>query len=127
MADNREYIRNSDEKGSINISEDVIAVIAAAATTEVEGVYGLFYAHGKELSNMMSKKSLSRGIKLLIEENNVDVDVFIMVEMGYSVSDIGEEVQKSVASAIESAVGVTVNTVNVHICGISLRKSKQTV
>ena len=124
MGESKEYIKNSDEKGSINISEDVVAVIAAAATTDVEGVHGLFFAHGKDLSNMIGKKGLSKGVKLTIDGDDIMIDVFIMVDMGYSVSEVGAEVQKEVMSTIDAAVGIAVKAVNVHVCGVSLKKSK---
>ena len=124
MADYKGYIRNADEKGSINISEDVIAVIAAAAALEVEGVHSLFFAHGREYTNMLSKKGLAKDVKLTIDGDDVVVEVSIIVDMGYSVSEIGAEIQKGILSAVEAAAGVTVRAVNVHICGISLRKSK---
>ena len=128
MGEGKGYIRTIDEKGSINISEDVIAVIAATAAIEVEGVHGLFFAHGKELSNMLSKKGVSRGVKLNIDGDDVSIDVYILAEMGFSVSEVGEEVQKAVMSAVEAAVGVTVDAVNIHICGVALKaRNKPTV
>jgi len=124
MGESKGYIKSSDEKGSINISEDVVAVIAAAATVDVGGVNGLFFAQGKELTSMVGKKGLSKGVKLLIDGDDVSVDVYIITELGYSVSEVGAEVQKAVMTAVEAAVGVTVTSVNVHICGVSLKKSK---
>ena len=124
MAENKGYIRNADEKGSINISEDVVAVIAAAAAAEVEGVHGLFFSPGKELSNMLGRKGLTRGVKMLIEGDDLTIDVYIVADMGYSVSDVGAEVQKTVMSAVEAAVGIAVKSVNVHICGVSLKKNR---
>ena len=125
MGESKGYIRSGDEKGSISISEDVVAVIAAAAAIEVEGVHGLFFAYGKEITDMNNKKGLSRGVRLAIDEDDVKIDIYIMAEMGGSVSEVGAEVQRNVMSAVESAVGVTVKSVNVHICGISLRKKKR--
>lgn len=124
MSENKGYIRNTDEKGSINISEDVVAIIAAAAASEVEGVHGLFFPPGKELSNMLSRKTLSKGVKMLFEEDDIVIDVSIIAEIGFSVSEVGAEVQRVVLSAVESAVGVTVKAVNVHICGVALKKNK---
>ena len=124
MAENKGYIRNTDEKGSINISEDVVAIIAAAAATEVGGVHGLFYTPGKELTNMLGRKGLAKGVKMLIEGEDLTIDIYVIAEMGYSVSEIGAEIQKAVMSAVEAAVGIAVKSVNVHICGVSLKKSK---
>jgi len=124
MGDGKGYIKNSDEKGSINISEDVVAVIAASAVEEVEGVHGLYFLHGKELTNMIGKRGLTKGVKLSINGDDISIDVHIMAEMGYSVNEVGAEVQKAVVSAVEDAVGVTLSAVNVHISGVALKKSK---
>ena len=127
MADHKGYIKNSDEKGSINICESVVAVIAATAAVEVEGVHGLFHSHGKELTTttIAGRKGISRGVKLIIDGENVTIDIFVITEIGFSVSDVGAAIQKAVISAVESAVGARVSAVNVNICGVSLKKAKQ--
>jgi len=124
MGESKGYIRNTDEKGSINISEEVVAVIAAAATLDVDGVHCLFFSFGKEPANMLSRKVLSKGIKLHIDEDSIAIDVFVIASIGYSVNEVGADIQRAVASAVEASVGVTVNAVNVHICGVSLKKKK---
>ena len=45
MADGKEYVSRPDELGNIHISEEVLAVIAAAAAMEVEGVGTVSYTH----------------------------------------------------------------------------------
>ena len=125
MAESKGYIRSIDERGSINIAENVVAVIAASAAVDIDGVYGLYQSPGRDLTTASGRKGISKGIRVSIEEENVVVDVFIIAEIGYSVSEIGVKVQKKVMSAIEETVGVKVGTVNVHICGVSLKKAKQ--
>ena len=122
MAENKVYIVNSDEKGSINISEDVVAIIAAVAMAEVEGVHGPFVSHSKEITNMLGRKGLSKGVKLSIDGDDVMIDISIIADVGFSVSEVGAEVQKAVISAVEGAAGLTVRAVNVNICGIALKK-----
>jgi len=122
MADSREYVSFPDDKGGINISEDVIAVIAANAVLEIDGVHSLYTAHGKELTDLVSKKSLARGIRIGIEENEITVDVGIMVKAGAVVNEVGREVQDAVVTAIESTTAVKVNSVNVSICGIAFKR-----
>ena len=124
MGESKSYIRNMDEKGSISISEDVVAVIAAAATMEVSGVHSMFASYGKELTNVLSKKSTTKGVKLQIDGDDVIIEVHIIALIGYSVNEVGEDIQRTVMSAVEAAVGVTVSAVNVHICGVSLKKTK---
>ena len=125
MGEQKGYVRNVDEKGSVNISEDVIAVIAATTAMEVNGVHGLYLSPSRELTSLNGRKGLSKGVKLCINEDNIVIDVHIIAEIGFSVSDVGAEVQKAVISAIESAVGIKVTEVNVHICGIAHKKTKQ--
>ena len=68
MGEGREYVSRSDELGNIHISEEVLAVIAAAAALEVEGVGGLAANLGTDLAELLGKKNLSRGIRLQVEE-----------------------------------------------------------
>jgi len=125
MGDNKGYIRNADEKGSINISEEVVAVIAATSAMEVPGVNGLYYSHGKEITHKIGKRGFAKGIKLGYDGDNLTIDVHIVAEMGYSVSDVAVAIQKAVIAAIEDAVGTRVSAVNVHVCGVALKKSKE--
>ena len=122
MSENKGYIVNTDEKGSINISEDVIAIIAAVAAAEVEGVHGPFITYGKEITNMLGRKGLAKGVKLAIENESITIEISLVVEIGFSVSEVASKVQKVVMSAVADTVGITVNAVNVNICGIALKK-----
>ena len=101
MGEGREYVSRSDELGNIHISEEVLAVIAAAAALEVEGVGGLAANLGTDLAELLGKKNLSRGIRLQVEEENVTVEVAILVKYGYTIPDVGHAVQEAVAGSIE--------------------------
>jgi len=125
MGESKAYIRTSDDKGSINISHEVVAVIAAAAAVDVDGVHGLYQTLGKEITSVSGRRGLSRGIRTKIEGNNVTIDIHIVAEIGNPITDIGQKVQKVVMSAIEEAIGKKVATVNVHISGISLKKANK--
>jgi len=126
MPESKGYIKNSDEKGSINICQNVVAVIAAAAVVENDGVYGLYQSPGRELTTVSGKKGISKGVRINISEDSITVDVYYIANLGYAVNEVGEAVQKAVKSAIEEAVGTQVSAVNVHVCGVSLKKAKPT-
>jgi len=127
MAENKSYIKNTDEKGSINICQNVVAVIAASAAVDNDGVHGLYQSPGRELTTVSGKKGISKGVRIILDGDNITVDVFLIANMGYPVNEVGEAVQKAVKNAIEEAVGATVNAVNVNICGVSLKKAKPQV
>ena len=122
MGEGREYVSRSDELGNIHISEEVLAVIAAAAALEVEGVGGLAANLGTDLAELLGKKNLSRGIRLQVEEENVTVEVAIVVKYGYTIPDVGHAVQEAVAGSIEATSGLTVAAVNVSVGGVVFEK-----
>ena len=126
MPESKGYIKSSDDKGSINICQNVVAVIAASAAVDIEGDYGLYQSRGRELTTVSGKKGISKGIKINIDGDNVSVDVHFIAKLGYAVNEVGTAVQNAVKSAIEEAVGAKVTAVNVHICGVSIKKAKPT-
>ncbi len=117
----KDYVTHPDEKGSVNISEEVIAVIAANAALDTEGVCSLSTAAGKE---SLGKRSSLRGVRLIVEDEVIVVDIWIVAKMGVSVSGTAMKVQEAVASNIESMTGFSVSEVNVHVTGVALDRGK---
>ena len=122
MAENREYITYSEEKGSINISNDVIAAVAAAAAVEVEGVSGLVSGAGKDIAQFLGgKKNLGSGVKLNMDGDDLNVDISILLTVGTEINAAAKKIQSSVIDAVEATTGIKVSAVNVHVSGLSLR------
>ncbi len=121
MGENKDYITYTDDKGSVNISEEVVAIIAGGAALEVDGVAGLYSTPGRDLAELLGKKNLSRGVRIQMENKTIHAEIYIMVSLGTTISEIGAHVQNAVATAIEASTGMTVSGVNVHICGIAMR------
>ncbi len=120
MGENKDYITYPDEKGNINIAEEVVAVIAANAAADTEGVAALSNIPGKEIQDLWGKKGGAKGVRLVNDENGLTVDVYLLVAMGVSVNKVGTAVQQNVTTAVESTTGITVREVNVHIGGVQL-------
>ncbi len=121
MGENKDYITYSEDKGSVNISEEVVAVIAGGAALEVEGVAGLYSTPGRDLAELLGKKNLSKGVKIQMEDKMIGAEIYVMVALGVAVNEIGAHVQDAVATAIESTTGMKVSSVNVHICGVAMK------
>lgn len=121
MAENREYVTQVDELGNIHISEEVLAVIAAAATLEVEGVSSLA-SGGKDIGDLLGKKNPARGIRVQVEEERVQVELTILVKYGYTIMDVAKAVQDAVATNIESMSGLSVQAVDINVGGVSFDK-----
>ena len=124
MSEMKEYISRADELGNIHISEDVLAVIAAAAALEVEGVHGLAANLGSDLVELLGgKKNLAKGIRIQVADQAVSVDISIVVKYGYLIPDVAKAVQDAVCSSMESMSSLTVTAVNVNVSGISLESA----
>ena len=119
MGENREYVSCPDEMGNIHISAEVLAVIAAAAAREVDGVAGLAGGLSDDLAELVAGKKLSRGVRIQVADETVSVSLAILVKYGYVIPEVGRAVQDAVMSAVENTSGLTVERVNVHISGIS--------
>lgn len=108
------------ENEGIKISDDVVAVIAGVAVTEVPGVAGMAGGFAGGISEVFSgKKNLAKGIKADINENNAKIDVNIIVEYGSRIPDVAFEIQNRVKKAVESMTGLKVEEVNVHVQGVN--------
>ena len=108
------------ESDGIEISNDVVAVIAGVAVSEVQGVSGMAGGFAGGISEVFSgKKNLAKGIKVEIDEKNAKIDVNILVEYGSRIPDVAFEIQKRVKKAVESMTGLKVEEVNVHVQGVN--------
>lgn len=126
MADSKDYISCPDELGVIHVSEDVLAVAAAAAVLEVEGVGALAANLGSSLAEMQArKKNLSKGVRVTMAEEAVNVEVAILVKYGSSVQNVAKAVQSAVCTAIENTSGFAVANVNVHVAGVAFEHTKK--
>ncbi|MDR0951906.1 MAG: Asp23/Gls24 family envelope stress response protein [Oscillospiraceae bacterium] len=117
------YMTTVTEKGSINIAEDVLSSIVAAAVTEVDGVSSLSNTVGNDILDYIGKRALPRGVKVVVEDGAVMVDVLIIVTFGSVVTTVAKAVQEAVAQAMESMAGISPK-VNVHVSGVSFKNSK---
>ena len=121
MADNRKTFKiKSDQVGDVRIADEVVAIIAGLATTEVEGVSSMAGNITNEIVSKLGMKNLSKGILVEVMENEVKVDVAINIAYGYSIPDVSAKVQDKVKSAIENLAGLTVAVVNVRIASVDM-------
>lgn len=109
-----------DTENGIEISNDVIAVIAGVAVSEVQGVASMSGGFAGGITEVLSgKKNLAKGIKVEKTENTTKIDVNIVVEYGSRIPDIAFEIQNRVKKAVESMTGFKVEEVNVHVQGVN--------
>ena len=109
-----------ENNSNIKIADDVIAVIAGAAASEVPGVSSMAGGFAGGISEVFSgKRNFAKGIKVEAGEKETRIDVNIIVEYGVRIPDVAFEIQNRVKKAVESMTGLKVLDVNVHVQGVN--------
>lgn len=117
--------QQSNEQEGIQISNDVIAVIAGVAVSEVSGVASMAGGFAGGISEVLSgKKNMAKGIKVDKSEDKIKIDVNIIVEYGTRIPDVAFEIQNRVKTAVENMTGMPVTEVNVHVQGVDTNVKK---
>ena len=111
-----------NEYGSVRIADDVVAVIAELAAKEIEGIIGMSGGFADSITEMLGKKSPSKGVKVEVGEKETAIDLYIIVEYGVRIPDVAWQAQESVKKAVETMTGLNVVEVNIHIQGVNLEK-----
>lgn len=114
------------DKGSVRISNDVVAVIAGVAATEIKGVIGMSGGITGGITELLGMKNLSKGVKVEVGEKEASIDIFLVVEYGSNIATVAQEVQKNVKQTVETMTGLDVVTVNVNVQGVSVPKEQKT-
>ena len=118
---NTVVLKPADSIGAVQIADDVVAMIASLAATEVEGVSAMAGNITNELMSKVGMKSLTKGVRVDVLEDNVTVDLAVTMEYGYNIPATCRKVQQKVKAAIENMTGLTCSDVNIRIAGIKVK------
>jgi len=115
-----------EHENSIKIADDVVAVLAGVAVSEVPGVAGMAGGFAGGITEVLSgKKNLAKGIKVEVGEKETKIDVNIIVEYGARIPDIAFEIQNRVKKSVETMTGLIVVEVNVHVQGVKTETERE--
>lgn len=121
MAESRKTFNiKSDQLGEVKIADEVVAIIAGLATTEVEGVSSMAGNITNEIVSKLGMKNLSKGIMVEVMDGEVKVDVAINIDYGFSIPEVSAKVQDRIKSTIENMTGLNVAVVNVRIASVDM-------
>ncbi len=125
-ANTEEIVVNTADNNKIKIADEVVAVIAGKAVTEVQGVAEMSGGFAGGIGEVLSgKKNLAKGIKVIVTEKDAKIDVNIIVEYGVRIPEIAFEIQTKVKKAVETMTGLKVTEVNVHVQGVNTNIDKK--
>ncbi len=114
-----------NDLGVIRIADEVVSTVAGLAAIEVEGVASMSGGWGIDLVEKLGKKNLGKGIKVDANGEQTSIDIFIVIEFGYAIPKVAENVQKEVKLAVETMTGLTVSAVNVHVVSVMTKKAAE--
>lgn len=109
----------STEIGSIKIANEVVAIIAGLAATEVPGIAGMSGGVVGGIAEMLGRKNLSKGVKVEVGQREAAIDLSVIVDFGVRIPDIALQVQEKVKEIVEQMTGLKVVEVNVYVQGVS--------
>ena len=114
-------IYEGGEVGEVEINDDVIAVIAAVAAMEVEGVASMAGNITADIVARLGMKKLSKGVKVTVSENSMVIDLSLNLEYGTNILEAFKAVQSKVKSSVENMTGLNVDVVNVNIASVEVK------
>ena len=109
--------------GTVQIADDVVAIIAGLAATEVEGVKAMAGNITNELVAKLGMKNLSKGVEVEVVDNTVEVSLSLILAYGYNIPEVSNKVQDKVKTAIENMTGLSVSAVNVRIANVDIENN----
>lgn len=109
-----------ENNGTVNISDEVVSVIASLAASEVEGVVSMSGGVAVGFAELLGMKNMSKGVKITKDENGIKIDLSIIVEYGAKIPGVAWGVQDKVKSEVESMTGIEVAVVNVSVDAVNI-------
>jgi len=110
------------DMGLIKIADEVVAIIAGLAATEVKGVAGMSGGVSAGIAEMLGRKNLAKGVKVEVGEKEAAIDLFVIVEFGARIPDVAQQIQRNVKNSVESMTGLKVVEINIHVQGVAFDK-----
>jgi len=115
----------SENIGSVQVADEVIAIIAGTAALEVDGVVAASGNFTGDIAEILGKKNFSKGVKVTVNDNAAVIDINIQIKFGYKIKEVSEEIQKRVKNAIETMVGLSTPEVNINVSSVHIEKENK--
>ena len=105
--------------GNIRTDSEVIAQYAGSVAVECFGIVGMAGVNVKDgLVRLLKMDSITRGIKVLIENNKLRLDFHVIVAYGVSIVAVSENLISNVKYKVEEFTGMEIETINIFVEGV---------
>ena len=114
------YTIYEDKDGNtVQISEEVIASIAAMSMKDIKGVYAVGSGMRNGIMEKLGWEDLAKGVTVEVLEDGVIVDVVITVNFDKKIMEVSKEIQDKIQSTIKDMTDMDVIAVNVRVAGVN--------
>lgn len=107
--------------GTVRIADEVVSIIAGIAATDIKGVAGMSGGIAGGFAEMLGKKNLSKGVKVNVGDTEATIDLYIIVEYGFKIPEVSDQIQLAVKQNVETMTGLNVLEINVHVQGVRIQ------
>ncbi|OLO42842.1 hypothetical protein BTR23_02245 [Alkalihalophilus pseudofirmus] len=127
MAENHilDLEEQKNELGKVEISPEVIEVIAGIASSEVDGVATMRGNFATGVAERLGRKNHGKGVKVELKEEGIIVDVSVIIIYGVSIPDVAKKIQSNVKQALQTMTGIDLEAVNVHVVGVQFESQTE--
>ncbi len=103
------------EKGITTVADIVVAKMAGIAAREVKGVHELGTTFRRLIGRVRPGESLSQGVNVEVGKRETAIDLVIVVDYGYSIPTVAQDLRDNVITKIEAGTGLLVKEVNIEV------------
>lgn len=122
MAEDRQaFVIKENTFGKVQVADEVVAIIAGLAATEVDGVASMAGNITKDIISRLGMKNLSKGVRVEKTDEGIVVYVSLNIAYGYSIPDVSASVQNKIKTAVQNMTGLEVAEVNVRIADVDMK------
>ncbi|AVM66693.1 MAG: Asp23/Gls24 family envelope stress response protein [Fenollaria massiliensis] len=115
----------TNDLGTINIADNVIAKIAGLSAMESYGIVGMSAIDAKDgFYNLLNMENLSKGVKVSTDGQHVDISLYVVLEFGVKISVVCDNIIEKVKYNVEKQTAMSVKNVNVFVQGLRMNDKK---
>lgn len=119
---NKDIEEVTNELGMVKVTEEVVAIIAGIAASDVAGVFSMSGGIAGGIAEALGRKTMSKGVKVEVGEKEAAIDLYVIIEYGARIPEVAWNIQEKVKDAVETMTGLNVIEVNIHIQGVNIEK-----
>ena len=113
-------MKKINEKGTIEISNEVFSAISGCAATNCFGVKGMgMRSVGDGLVHLLKGEAISKGVHISFSpDDSLEIELHIIIKHGVNITALSRSIMSEVSYHVSRLTGVTVKSVNVCIDSI---------